>query len=85
MALTSRATLNPPVGGKTGEASAEQSRKIRCRVTDRLRNPCSNEALSDAGWCLKHLREAAAEWERLKQDAVAEYPQLARLFDADAD
>lgn len=88
MSLTGRGTLIPPVGGITGAGSAAnldhlagQPRKPRCRVTDRLRNPCPNEALTDLGVCMRHMREIAGEWARLVRDAADMFPGLARILD----
>lgn len=37
-------------------------RKPRCRVLDRRRNPCSNEAIDEEGYCLHHLEAITRYW-----------------------
>lgn len=49
-------------------------RKIRCRMNDRRRNPCSNEALTDFGVCLTHLQETHAEYEAVLSEAIGRHP-----------
>lgn len=66
MGLTSRATLIPPAAGVRGEVPV---RKTRCRMTDRNRNPCANEALSDFGLCARHLAASASEFRRITEQA----------------
>ena len=48
------------------------ARKPRCRKLDRRLNRCASEELEDTGLCLKHLREAAADWAAL----ISERPEL---------
>lgn len=45
-------------------------RKIRCRIPSRrTSDPCPNEAISDLGWCSRHLAEAHAEFEAITAQA----------------
>lgn len=44
-------------------------RVTRCRVTDRLHNPCPNPSLTEFGLCMRHLKEAAEEWARVVAEA----------------
>lgn len=54
-------------------------RKPRCRVSDRKRNPCPNEPVSEFGLCLRHLQAAHAEYEALLDEAGFRHPAGRRL------
>ena len=58
-------------------------RQPRCRMLDRHRNPSTGVQLTDFGLCLRHLREAAGEWQRVISDAVAQFPDLSRILSGD--
>lgn len=67
----------------SAKGTSQSARKPRCRVLDRYRNQCQNPQLTEFGLCLRHLREAADEWQRIKDEARAMFPGLARILDHD--
>jgi hypothetical protein len=74
-----------PFPGTVAHPSANPSRKPRCRMNDRHRNPCPNPSLNEFGVCLRHMRETADEWKRVKDEATAMFPTLRRILDEDGD
>jgi hypothetical protein len=61
--------MTTPTLSRSGTATPALNRAPRCRLLNRLRNPCPNLAISDFGLCLRHLRDAHAEYEQVLGDA----------------
>lgn len=49
-------------------------------MTGQHRDPCPNEALTEFGLCLRHLREAAGEWQRVRDAAAAQFPSARKVL-----
>ena len=71
--MTAQTTLSP---------AQTSTRMVRCRMTDRRRNPCPNPALTEYGVCMRHLHEAADEWARVIGEVTEHYPGA--VYDATA-
>lgn len=59
---------------------------LPCTKQDRHANLCLNPSLTAFGLCLRHLREAAAEWQRAVGAAIEQTPGSVEgaIYDATA-
>lgn len=57
--------------------SAVPERKLRCRVLDRRRNPCPNEAFDEEGICLHHAEAITRHWCEVLAAKLTQFPSAA--------